>query len=212
MAGAARRERPTSDQPEINRTDRSTGAVDGTRVDKVPYRAGPACRLAGRTSLDAKPGLVILMIYRDRPSIRLTADERHQFDELAARLRYELDGASFGPPTPGRRSGRLLRRWRGSRWRRAVRFLLVPAGARAIGPSALALGLLALASQRLGWITVASPALVVLAASVAGFGAALTAADLVRGRRRRNGRPTANFLRTGRRHRWARSRRIDERR
>lgn len=33
--------------------------------------------------------------HRDRPGVRLTAEERRRFAEIAAQLRYELDGLTF---------------------------------------------------------------------------------------------------------------------
>ncbi len=134
-------------------------------------------RMLAEVSTRTTHGLVILMIHRDRPSIRLTADERRQFDELAARLRYELDEATFDPPRQ-----RLFRRRppSGPRVRRATHLAMTTVGTWWAGPAALALGLLFLGPTVLGWVTIAYPALIVPPAAVTGLGGALTATDLAR--------------------------------
>jgi hypothetical protein len=158
-------------------------------MDRVPYRADRFGGLAESSLSDAVYGLVILMIHRDRPSIRLTADERRQFNELAARLRHELDGASFDPPErqrSGRRPGSAGRRGR------AVRLVTTLAGTWFARPMILALGLLALGPVIVGWPVVASPVLLVAPATMIGLGGALTTLDVVRRGRRRAQRPSTD--------------------
>jgi hypothetical protein len=142
------------------------------------------------------------MLHRDRPSIRLTVDERRQFDELAARLRYELDGASFD--TPGPRRVRL--RTRATELRgRTVRRMIAAAGTWWTGPLVLTLGLLALGPMIFSWVTVATPALIVLPATLVTAGQVLTTLRFVKHRRRHAKRIRSPTTRDG--HRVTRNQR-----
>lgn len=78
----------------------------------------------------------------DRPSVGLSPEERRQFADIAARLRYELDGLAFD--LPERRRDRLataLSRIGG----RAARRITAVVTAWWLGPLLVALGAVALA-------------------------------------------------------------------
>jgi len=78
--------------------------------------------------------------HRDRPGVRLTAEERRRFAEIAFQLRYELDGLTFpdsgdGVSRPGgRRVGA-----RPARVARGTARLLGRLSRRLVSPFALAL-------------------------------------------------------------------------
>ncbi len=78
----------------------------------------------------------------DRPSVGLTPEERQQFAEIAARLRYELDGLSFDLPDRWwHRFGTALSRLGG----RTARRVVSAASTWWVGPVLVALGGAALA-------------------------------------------------------------------
>lgn len=96
--------------------------------------------------------------HRDRPGVRLTAEERRRFSEIALQLRYELDGLTFPDLTDP------TRHLAGRRRRVGVRLT------RGAGRAARALARL---SRRL-----ATPFVLALIGIGAVIGAAFTAGDL----------------------------------
>lgn len=93
--------------------------------------------------------------HRDRPGVRLTAEERRRFSEIALQLRYELDGLTFldltdpnrhlaGRRQVGatltRRAGRVTRAIAGLTRRLATPIVLALIGVGAVAGAALTAG------------------------------------------------------------------------
>ncbi len=103
--------------------------------------------------------------HRDRPGVRLTAEERRRFSEIALQLRYELDGLTFPDLTDptrhlaGRRrlsgttrgAGRVARAIAGLTRRLTTPFVLALIGVGAVAGAALTAG-----DRRVACTTVAS--------------------------------------------------------